>query len=111
MNEQDAFQWLKGLPNRVLSGQKHGDAVEITGENYNVIDCWRGKFYVLSINASFVNYLDLSGVRADEVVLIGKFNKVDLTKAVIGTLRINEAEIIDLDRTGVRITEIFENKG
>ncbi|MDO8424478.1 MAG: hypothetical protein Q7S70_00880 [bacterium] len=111
MEGSDVFQWLKGLPSKDLSRGRTKEDIEITGA-YNVVDCWRARFNALLVSTQFVNYLDLSWGRFDEVVLIGRFNKVDLANAVIGTLRIDDprTEIIELDKTSAKIAEIFEPK-
>ncbi|MBI4101344.1 MAG: hypothetical protein HY443_00060 [Candidatus Nealsonbacteria bacterium] len=111
VKEEEVFQWLKDLPTKDLSEARTKEDVEVSGA-YSVVDCWKARMNALLINTPFVAYLDLSWARIDEVVLVGQFVRVDLTNAVIGALWINDerTEIIGLDKTGAKISEIKEKK-
>ena len=58
---------------------------------------------LLEINADFVNVLDLSEARVNKVVLIGRFNLIDLSDATIEELDTTQADIVILDISGATI--------
>ena len=105
---KEVFTILKDLPGEDYSETRFGE--EELDDSYNIVDFWKAKGKKLKITTNFTDNVDLSYSEIDEVILVGRFNRVDATEAKIAILDIRDAVIIKLDLTEAEIGEVKRNK-
>ena len=108
MEIEKVFAFLRDLPEEDFSEEKFGE--KKFENDYNVVDAWNSKGKKLEIITGFTDNVDISSSTIDEVVLVGRFNRVDATEAKIKILNIQEADIIKLDLAEAEIGEVKGNK-
>jgi hypothetical protein len=106
MDQNDVFNYLRDLQSVDFSQMQNLGDKSIIG-TYNTIDCWEAKFGTLTINSEFTDTVDLSYGKYKKIILIGKFNRVDVTKATVGRglgiIDISKAQINHLDLTEAKV--------